>query len=281
MQPSNALQRILLANFSVKDPGDAGTLVVDRDRFFYSLAPATTETRTLAAPPKAGLMGTIASIAAYTTTVSVLDSAAATTGTITFTSSAQWCDLRSYETTSGVFKWQVVDIYGATTTIATPSTVQSSVTATNLVVSTAASIASVLATNISGASMSVSSNLNAASILATNISAATGLTTPRIVLGQHAGMTGGTAASAAQAMTGANAIFAFTNATNNFYALPAPTVGLVQEFINRVGSTAVVVADNSTRSIQGATSQSIATSNAAGAASRLICDGTHWWKCPQ
>jgi hypothetical protein len=139
------------------------------------------------------------------------------------------------------------------------------------------------------------SKIEANSILATNLSVGTSVTANSILVGtgglncsagkliqgQQLAMTGGTAASSAQAITAQNAFLAFTASTNNFYALPTSANGLGVKVVNKVGSTAVLVAANATQSIQGATSFSVATSNAVGGAPGLICDGTNWFVSPQ
>jgi hypothetical protein len=215
MQPSNALQQMLRANHAGEDLGDGKHLVIDRDRFYYSLNPAGTETRILDAPSQAGLVGHIGCKAAQTVVVTVKNSAGATTGTITFTAASQWIGVISCELTDGVYSWQATDVYGCTTTIQTAQNWSAAVAAgtmTTLVVTTgltaaAASIpaltaaaavitsmtaastaraASVIATaltatglnatSVTAGSCAVSSNLSAASILATNLSVATGVT---------------------------------------------------------------------------------------------------------
>jgi hypothetical protein len=126
--------------------------------------------------------------------------------------------------------------------------------------------------------------LTAAAFTGTGIVAGTGgvnCTAGKILKGAQLAMTGGTAATSAQAITAQNAFLAFTASTNNFYSLPTSAQGLEVNVINRVGSTAVLVAANATQSIQGATSFSVATSNAVGGAPKLVCDGTNWFRGAQ
>ena len=149
------------------------------------------------------------------------------------------------------------------TALTCPSAVVAAATHTNLVVSTAISAASVLGTNISAANMT-----------ANNLVVGTG----GVLQGTLSSYTGGTATSAAQTMSAGNTLLAFTASTNDYFALPAPAVGLACTPINRVGSTAALIGNAATQSIDGATSKLIATSGAAGCAPSLICDGTNWWR---
>ena len=186
MTPHNALQQMLRSNHEAEDPGDAGTIAIDRDRLYCSLTHTTgAGTRILAAPSQPGLVCHVGCIAftSGTLVVTVKNSAAATTGTITFSAATQWMGLVSVEITSGVYAWHGTDLYAASTSV--PMTgdfdgVVNNGTITNLL-GTSASIGSVLGTNISCASMSVSSNFRAASILATNLSVGTQATIPNIL----------------------------------------------------------------------------------------------------
>jgi hypothetical protein len=140
------------------------------------------------------------------------------------------------------------------------------------------------ATSVTAGSGSFTSTLTAAAFTGTGIVAGTGgvnCTAGKVLKGAQLAMTGGTAATSAQAITAQNAFLAFTASTNNFYSLPTSAQGLEVNVINRVGSTAVLVAANATQSIQGATSFSVATSNAVGGAPKLVCDGTNWFRGAQ
>lgn len=61
MNPGNILQRELATPFLISDPGDAGTIFVDRNRGVCNLvSSASAETRTLGRPAKAGLQTRLA-----------------------------------------------------------------------------------------------------------------------------------------------------------------------------------------------------------------------------
>lgn len=60
MSGHRVLYDLLNAPYEVLDPGAGKALVVDRDRVVFPIKTAAAETRTLAAPTKAGLMCTIA-----------------------------------------------------------------------------------------------------------------------------------------------------------------------------------------------------------------------------
>lgn len=56
MNPSNVLQRELQCPFRIDDPGDGGSIIVDRNRGTCLVTTAAAETRTLPRPTKAGLV---------------------------------------------------------------------------------------------------------------------------------------------------------------------------------------------------------------------------------
>jgi hypothetical protein len=56
MSAHNTLQELANANYEVVDPGDAATFNVDRSPYYVALVTAAAETRTLAAPSKAGMI---------------------------------------------------------------------------------------------------------------------------------------------------------------------------------------------------------------------------------
>jgi hypothetical protein len=301
MTPGNVLQRMLRAPHMVPDPGDAGIIDMVKDRQYVSIAAAGTETRILSAPDQPGLVCHLGSLDAQTVTVTVKNTAAETTGTITFTAAGQWIGLVSAELTDGVYSWQATDVYGCTTTIQTANNWSAQVAAgtmTTLVVSqvsaqsivntaiTSPTIVGTSLTALTGVfkSINCSTGMTAAALTATAMVAGTGgvnCSAGKIIQGQQLAMTGGTAATSAQAITAQQAFLAFTASTNNFYALPTSANGLAIDVVNRVGSTAVLVAANATQSIQGATSFSVASSNAVGGAPTLICDGTNWFRGAQ
>jgi hypothetical protein len=307
MDSHNVLQQMLKAPFEVVDPGDAGFIDIDRDRLYCSLNPAGTETRYLRAPNRPGIVAHLGCIAAQTVTVYVYDSAGNYSDTITFSAAAQWIGLFSVEASAGVYHWQVTDLYGCTSDLPTTgdfSGVVNNGTITNLVgtaatiaaasipslLVTAASIGSVTvgASNITALtgvfkSINCSTGLTAAAITGTGIVAGTGgvnCSAGKIVEGVQV-LTGGTATNSLAAITAQNALLAFTASTNKYFSLPTSASGLRVNVVNKVGSTAILQAGVATQSIQGATSFSVATSNAVGGAPSLICDGTNWFQIAQ
>lgn len=125
MDPHNVLQGIFRSQaFVVADPGNGGTITVDRDRQVNELtskaASGATESRALAAPIKTGILTMLDFIGknSYNITVTASDSAGGT-ATVTLTAEGQWALLKSVCTTqnhtTGVktFAWNVVASYGA------------------------------------------------------------------------------------------------------------------------------------------------------------------------
>ena len=128
MTPLNALQQLIRSSYKVSDPGNAGSIPIDRNFLYCSLYPASAtsgaETRILMAPPKAGLQINVGceTYGNGNIVVTVYDSATSTTGTITFTGAAQWIELASIEISPKVYAWHAVAVYGCTTTVPTATT---------------------------------------------------------------------------------------------------------------------------------------------------------------
>jgi hypothetical protein len=128
MQPSNVLQQMMKAPYAILDPGNGNLVQVSRNFQYCSLAPANAtsgaETRSLSAPLGPGLTCSLGckTYGNGTITVAVTDSSTASTGNIVFNAAGQWAQLWSFETSAGVYAWQVTDMYGCTTTIASIST---------------------------------------------------------------------------------------------------------------------------------------------------------------
>lgn len=62
MSAHNALEQQFLSEFLVPDPGNGGTLGMDRDRQQYAIATGGAETRTLPDPHRPGLLLSISMI---------------------------------------------------------------------------------------------------------------------------------------------------------------------------------------------------------------------------
>ena len=185
---------------------------------------------------------------------------------------------------------------------ASTMSVASNLSAANISAGTVLNAASILATNLSVGTQATipnilcSSNLSVASVLATNVSVKTGLTALGAVVGTNGincvsgpmvlgskHVSGGTAAVDTQAVliSAPVAYLVLTAAGNNYFKLPAVVAGLCQNVINAGTLTAGLVGRTAGVSINSATSVSLATANATGAALDLICDGTNWWKRAQ
>ena len=287
MQPNNALQQMLKSQHQVNDPGDTQYITVDRDRMYCSITASTTETRSLHAPKNAGLVCHLGCLSAQTVTVTAYywtESTRVETSdaTITFSAASQWISLLSVETTAGVYKWAVTDMYGCATGLLVTGNYSAAVqngTVTNLL-GTSASIGSIQGTNISASNAS-----------AINLVVQTGLSVKgNFNVGASIFTSGGTSATVAatkwstvQQLTNSLCFVSATNATNNYFRLPAVAVGLAVDIVN-IGSAAAIIPDVSAvvmRNFSGGTTThllSLASGGAAANAVALVCDGTQWWQ---
>jgi hypothetical protein len=122
MDSHNALQQLRKSPYQVLDPGNGGTIPFDRNFQYAGLSAASAtsgaETRIQSAPNGSGREAKIG--CTYygngNITVTVKDSAGATTGTIAFTAIAGWAKLLSVETSAGVYAWNVEGSYSVTLT---------------------------------------------------------------------------------------------------------------------------------------------------------------------
>ena len=182
MDSHNALGQLLRSPYAVPDPGNGNIIEFNRNFLYASLSAASAtsgaETRTLSAPLQAGLTCSLGCryYGNGAITVSCLDNLGNTTGTIAFGAIAQWASLVSVEVAAGQFAWACTDAYGCTITSLTQSVNAFSATnaaaliATNLTVSTGASIAAILGTSASIGSVTATAaaiaGLNATSVTA-------------------------------------------------------------------------------------------------------------------
>ena len=182
--------------------------------------------------------------------------------------------------TSGVLSSASINAITNTSIVAASATHTSLVAASATITSgvlSSASINAITGTSIVAASATVTSGvLSSASInaiTATAINVGTG----NMVLGGALLVSGGSdvALTNAVALPGPVAMLSVGTATNNYFKLPAPAIGLNVNVVN-LGSTAGVIG-GAGESVAGATSTALATANAVGSAVNLVCDGTNWW----
>jgi len=150
------------------------------------------------------------------------------------------------------------------------SALVTSLSAANATVGTNITVGSVM----SAASGNIQSNLTAKSVAATTVNVASAQ-----ILAGSLHVLGGTAANTTQAVLFSHPVnyVSVSDASKNYFALPAVTAGACRDVINCLNSTAGLIAVGSV-SINGATSQILATNGAVGGSYALICDGTSWWK---
>lgn len=111
MTPHQILPRLKFVDYTMADPGNAGTIVPDRQFGVVRLITAAAETRTVAAPTKSGLVFTINMVTDggdATVTVTGGYNEVGTTS-IVFTDIGQVATFRSVEQTSGTFVWRLVE----------------------------------------------------------------------------------------------------------------------------------------------------------------------------
>lgn len=116
------------ANIRFVDPGNAGSIYVDRSPCLCEMVSAGAETRTMARPTKSGAI-----ISVYAKTVGGTITLTVTGGfnqagdtTFAFTAVGQFAVFQSFVTTAGVYFWQMISSYTGTSTggaVTFPSTV--------------------------------------------------------------------------------------------------------------------------------------------------------------
>jgi hypothetical protein len=108
-----------------------------------------------------------------------------------------------------------------------------------------------------------------------------------MVLGTAYTVTAGTASSAQATLPAAPLVFLSGQAsTQNWFAMPAPVVGMVIDIINLNTASMQLGGNAPSQSIQGVSSQNAYTlagsASATSAASLmqvcLACDGANWWR---
>lgn len=255
MSAHNLLEELLVAEFEVKDPGDAGAIVVTKGIQHVPLTTgASAETRTLAVPTDAGTVLILVLVTDgggdLTLTVASGYNAAATTD-IVFGDAGDWVALVAVQTAAATYRWRVLNSEGVGLAVATGNQTVGG------------------ALNVTGAL-----TVGGAAAIAGSLTASGDLSLSGVVAGGASAYTGGSAASVAQQITTRTA---FISSNEGFVKLPAVQNGLEVQVINVVGTTAAITAANTTAEINGAQSLALATSGGAGYNPRCICDGTKWW----
>lgn len=284
MSAHNVLQELLLADYSMPDPGDAEDIVPDRSPCVVGLVSgASAETRTVPVPTKAGLvlwLGLMTDGGGDVTVTVTSGYNAAGATSLVFGDLNDYVKLESIETASGTFRWKLTAYEGVAVTDA--SRAMTAASATSLVVGSQ-SVASILATNISIATGLTAPNIVATSAmslnsgLVTSMSAANLSVASKSVVGITTMVTGGTAVGTdATTIPAVPVVFlSVGTSSKNYFKLPAAANGLCQDVIN-LGSTAGLV--GAAGSVCGATSTALATAGADNSAVALVCDGTNWWQ---
>lgn len=108
MTPHQVLPRMKFVDYTMTDPGNAGTIVPDRQFAVVRLISAGAETRTVAAPTKAGLIFTLDHVTDagdITVTFTGGWNEAGTT-TKVFSAIGQFATMISIEQTAGTYVWR-------------------------------------------------------------------------------------------------------------------------------------------------------------------------------
>lgn len=110
MSGHNALHDQFTSDFTMLDPGNASTLVVDRDRGVVELVTAAAETRTLADPDRSGIMLTLSLKTDGGDCVITADTAINAAGNtiMTFDNAGDTILLQSIPDGSVDYKWKVL-----------------------------------------------------------------------------------------------------------------------------------------------------------------------------
>ena len=275
MSGHRSLQDELKAWYQPSDPGTGQTFNIDRNYIYFSIINAGVETRTVPPPLKPGLTITIGNPTYVGNTVVTVQGSTGnntgtittlTTGIVTYTAAGQYIQLSSMETTVvNRYEWQVVGIHGCTTTV--PQS---------------ASFTGVTAT--SGAFNSLTATALQVGAGVVNLGSALSMISSVAPI-----VTAGCSSNGIGVASNWNTLFTVmlnspvnliscANTTNNYFRLPAPTLGVVCDVLNLGASTCVVIGNSSAANVCGASTINLATMNAAGSAVSLICDGTSWWK---
>jgi len=114
--PAGVLQRLLETEKRIPDPGNAGTIAVDRDLGVVALTTTTSETRTMPDPADAGIRCTIAMEVDGGDCVVTFSSAYDETGgtTITFNDTGDFVELVSVPQGLRTYVWRVAGYDGVT-----------------------------------------------------------------------------------------------------------------------------------------------------------------------
>ena len=173
MSAHELLWQLVNAPFVVQDPGDGKTIGIIQDRTEVPIVTATTETRTLAAPDRSGVLcKLVCKTYGGAATVTVLDSAGSTTYTIAFGAAGYWVLLHSIQVGT-TYKWQVLQAYGVT---GVTSSLTGAASVTSLTATAAVNTVNMAATNANATTV-IATTSNATNSTVTTLNATTaGLT---------------------------------------------------------------------------------------------------------
>jgi hypothetical protein len=264
-----------IAPIVVNDPGNAGTIYVDRSPLEVEIINAGAETRTLAAPIRASVFCKLSCVTASgNTAITVKDSAAATTGLITFTAAGQWVTLESFctsytaSTGARTYAWQVTAIYGPTNTITGTATNGAALTAP--VISGGLTASGSTSNDFSGSTgtFKTSAGVNT---LSGNTVVASGkgfsLDTTAVGTPVAGGLTGDKTA-----LTKQISVLTCSDASHVFFKLPAPNTFQSVVLVNSSAQAADIY-PSASETIKNTTHLTIAAYTAA----IFWTDGTNWF----
>jgi hypothetical protein len=264
MDAHNSLQQLRKAAFRVLDPGNAGTIEFDRN-FGYCALRATSatsgaETRTMPAPNGPGRTFKIG--CTYygngAITVTVKDSAAATTGTIAFSALAQWAVLESVETSAGVYAWNVASYYGCT-----PTTIPAGTSVSNMsapVITGGLTASGSAAHDFSGSTGAFKTSSGANTLSGT------------VALGNETNPAAGGLTGGKTALTKQVNVLTCSDGSHVFFTLPAPATFQFVVLIN-ISAQAADIYPNASETIKNTTHLTIAAYTTAV----FWTDGTNWF----
>ena len=220
MSAHRVLHDLFNAPYVATDPGDTNTIAIDRNFLCMPLtASASSETRKIAHPTKAGLIVTIMLQTAGGGTITLTDASSGTfdgsATSITFATICDWVMLQSIKLTSTTYRWQVVQSLGVG---GITSNLSGAASVTNLAASGAVNAVNVTASGkVAAVNAALSGVLNTANITATGSVNTVNVIASGAVNAVNATLSGSVVATAnvnAAAVTTTNATFTTSSLGN-------------------------------------------------------------------
>jgi hypothetical protein len=235
MSAHRALQDVLAAPFAIPDPATGNTITVDRDRCYVPLVSVgAAETRTLAAPTKAGpivVLGMKTDAGDIVVTVTGTYDGSSTA--ITFDDVGDWVALVAINTTGTTFAWRV--LAGAGTNVAGYNATTAVLTTMN---ATSATVTNINSTT----SLPTTCNASNSTIVNCNITTGT-ITTATVgklsVTAAAVTAAGDAITNAANLSYGMNVVTASDNAKG--VILPVATANGIVEILQTVNAKSLLV----------------------------------------